>query len=109
MWSRFLPAYVYFKEQLDKKAVGEVMVAMVNFGLKMDQKRRIYDKNLGGSVLLDIGLYALTFADIVFNGERPERITASGHLFDSGVDHTFGVTLLYSHKRIAQLLCTAGW
>lgn len=108
MWSRFLPAYVYLQEQLDKKVVGDVMVAMANFGLKMDQKPRIYDKSLGGSVLLDIGLYALTFADIVFNGERPERITASGHLFDSGVDHSFGITLLYSRKRIAQLLCTAG-
>ena len=109
MWSRFLPAYVYLQEELNSKAIGEVSVAMATFGIKMEAKPRVYDKNLGGSVLLDIGIYALTFADIVFNGEKPERIVATGHLFDSGVDHTASVTLMFSGRRIAQLLFTAGW
>ena len=108
MWSRFLPSYVYLREQLDKKAVGDVSVVRATFGLKMDTKPRVYDKKFGGSVLLDIGIYTLTFADVVFNGERPEKIVASGHLFDSGVDHTASVTLLFSGRRIAQLLFTAG-
>ena len=108
MWSRFLPPYIYLQEQLGKKAIGEVSVAMATFGLKMDAKPRVYDKSLGGSVLLDIGIYALTFADVVFNGEKPEKIVATGHLFDSGVDHTVSVTLLFSGRRIAQLIFTAG-
>ncbi len=108
MWTRFQPPYIYLQEQLNKKAIGEVSVAMAVFGLKMDAKPRVHDKNLGGSVLLDIGIYTLTFADIVFNGEKPEKIVATGHLFDSGVDHTVSVTLLFSGKRIAQLLFTAG-
>ena len=108
MWSRFLPAYIYLQEQLHKKAIGTVSVAMANFGGKMESKQRVYDKNLGGSTLLDIGIYALTFADIVFNGEKPEKIVAAGHLFDTGVDHTVSVTLVFSHKRIAQLIFTAG-
>lgn len=108
MWSRFIPAYRYLQEQLNKNAIGKVSVAMSTFGLKMDTKPRVYDKNLGGSVLLDIGIYTLTFADLVFNGEKPEKITASGHLFDSGVDHTASVTLTFSEKRIAHLLFTAG-
>ena len=108
MWSRFLPAYIYLQEQLHKKAIGTVSVAMANFGGKMESKQRVYDKNLGGSTLLDIGIYALTFADIVFNGEKPEEIVAAGHLFETGVDHTVSVTLVFSHKRIAQLIFTAG-
>ena len=108
MWTRFLPAYIYLQEQLNKKAIGMVSVAMANFGGKMESKKRVYDKSLGGSVVLDIGVYTLTFADIVFNGEKPEKIVAAGHLFDTGVDHTVSVTLLFSGKRIAQLVFTGG-
>lgn len=108
MWSRFIPAYVYLQEQLKQKAIGNVSVLLVNFGYKMDAKQRVFDKKLGGSVLLDIGIYALTLADIVFNEEKPEKIIATGHLFDTGVDHTVSVTLMFTEKRIAQLLFTAG-
>lgn len=81
---------------------------MANFGFPIENVPRISDPKRGGSVLLDLGIYTLNFADIAFGGEKPESIEASGHLFESGVDHTVSITLLYSKKRIAQLLCTAG-
>lgn len=108
MWTRFLPATLYLEKILEEKKIGEVSIALATFGAAMETKQRIYDKALGGSVLLDIGIYTLTFADIVFRGERPAKIVASGHLFDSGVDHSVSVTLMFSGKRMAQLLFTAG-
>ena len=108
MWSRFLPSFTNLRDEIDKKTLGNVSVVMANFGGNMEAKQRIFDKSLGGSTLLDIGIYTITLADVVFNGERPEKIVATGHLFDTGVDHTVSVTLMFSNKRIAQLIFTAG-
>lgn len=88
--------------------MGDVKVAMANLGFPIENIPRIQDPKMGGSILLDLGVYTLNFADIVFGGEKPESIHASGHLFGTGVDHTVSVTMLYSNKRTAQLLCTGG-
>ena len=108
MWTRFLPPYSYLKQQLDEKTIGDVKVVQATFGLKMDDVPRVSDPKLGGSVLLDIGVYTLNVADMVFGGERPQKIDSSGHLFDTGVDHTVGVSMLYSNKRMAHIFYTAG-
>lgn len=91
-----------------RNAVGDVKAVMASLGASVEHVPRLTDPRLGGSILRDIGIYTLNFADIVFGGEKPESIQASGHLFDNGVDHTVSITLLYSNKRIAQLLCSGG-
>lgn len=44
------------------------------------------EKELGGGALLDIGVYTLQFVLMVFNGERPESIHATGVLLNSGIN-----------------------
>lgn len=46
---------------------------------------RSVKKELGGGALLDIGVYCLQFILMVFNGERPKSIQATGVLLDSGL------------------------
>ncbi|XP_006810760.1 trans-1,2-dihydrobenzene-1,2-diol dehydrogenase-like, partial [Neolamprologus brichardi] len=43
----------------------------------------------------------LQFVLMVFNGERPESIQATGMLLDSGVDESVVVTMKFSRKRMA--------
>jgi len=49
----------------------------------------------GGGVTLDLGIYAITMASLVFGGGQPESIHASGYLTDTGVDELASVIIKY--------------
>uniref|UniRef100_A0A3Q4H9K9 Dihydrodiol dehydrogenase, tandem duplicate 1 n=1 Tax=Neolamprologus brichardi TaxID=32507 RepID=A0A3Q4H9K9_NEOBR len=84
IWSRCFPVYAEVRRLLAEEAVGDVKLV-----------------KLGGGALLDIGVYCLQFVLMVFNGERPESIQATGVLLDSGVDESVVVTMKFSRKRMA--------
>ncbi len=56
----------------------------VTHGGDMRDRRRLVEKELGGGALLDVGIYPIQFADMVFGPDKPERIVATGTLLDSG-------------------------
>ena len=55
--------------------------------------------------MLDMGVYAINFASMVFGGVKPEKIYSQGILNDKGVDKLVAMTLVYPGNRIAQLTC----
>nr|XP_020648528.1 trans-1,2-dihydrobenzene-1,2-diol dehydrogenase-like [Pogona vitticeps] len=87
-------------------AIGDVMVLHAEFGSPQLSIPRCVEKELGGGGLLDIGCYCIQFACMVFNGEKPESILASGFLHNTGVDKTVSIILNYSRHRQAVLTCT---
>jgi len=104
-WSRFFPVYNQLREELSKQTVGEVRALSVHFGFEFDSEV-VTDIKLGGGVSLDIGCYAVQLANLVFNGERPEKIIAHGLLFPSGADKVASVSLFYKGDRVAQFFIT---
>lgn len=103
VWTRFFPASVEIRRLLAKGEVGDVKVVRTEFGQNLSMVPRAVQKELGGGALLDIGVYCLQFTCMVYNGEKPESIHATGFLHDTGVDQTVEVTLKYSNNRIAVL------
>jgi predicted dehydrogenase len=72
MWTRYLPATRYLKEELLPK-IGQVKRVFSEFSFPivspdMENSSRFLDKNAGAGALLDQGVYALTWADLAFNG-----------------------------------------
>ena len=65
---------------------------------------RISKKELGGGTVLDLGIYCVQLASLVFGGERPDKILASGHLNQEGTDESTSTTLVYSGGRTATLI-----
>ena len=68
----------------EEEALGEVKVVKAYFGSPQLHIPRSVEKELGGGALLDIGVYCLQFVLMVFQGERPESIHATGHRLESG-------------------------
>lgn len=64
--------------------MGEVKLVEAYFGSPQLHIPRAVEKELGGGALLDIGVYCLQFVLMVFDGERPESVQATGVLLDSG-------------------------
>lgn len=54
--------------------------------------------------MLDIGVYCIQFASFVFNGEKPNKILAGGHLNSNGVDESTSTSLFYPGGKTATLI-----
>ena len=59
-------------------------VLTVNFGQINELNPRMYVKEMGGGVLLDMGCYNVMFTNLIFGREKPRKIVASATLTDSG-------------------------
>ncbi|KAM9480779.1 trans-1,2-dihydrobenzene-1,2-diol dehydrogenase isoform 1-T1 [Clarias gariepinus] len=106
VWTRFFPASLEISRLLAQEAVGEVKLVRADFGACLKNISRSVEKELGGGALLDIGIYCLQFVLMVYDGEKPESIQASGVCLDSGVDESMVVTLKFSRERLAVCTCT---
>lgn len=103
MWARFFPAVRFVRQVIDDGGIGDVhhVHSALGVAFKADNNR-IWKKELGGGGLLDIGIYVLATATMVF-GFEPERVTSAGQLNDDGVDVYNSITLEYSGQRFATL------
>ncbi len=105
VWTRFLPAIGKLRELLAEGAIGEILTVKADFsieGREFGPEHRLRSKALAGGALLDLGIYPLTFAAIVF-GEPPVRIQSSVVLDDTGVDERSFYLLDYEGGRRAML------
>ena len=62
---------------------------------------RLFDLALGGGALLDLGVYVVSFAQMLLG--TPSRVVAAGSLFPSGADAEAALLLGYGDGRTATL------
>jgi predicted dehydrogenase len=67
-----------------------------------DPADRLFDLALGGGALLDLGVYVVSFAQMLLG--TPERVVAAGSLFPSGADAEASLLLDYVDGRSATLM-----
>ncbi|XP_055030031.1 trans-1,2-dihydrobenzene-1,2-diol dehydrogenase [Misgurnus anguillicaudatus] len=106
VWTRFFPASMEISRLLSQNEIGEVKVVRADFGVNLMNTPRSVQKEMGGGALLDIGIYCLQFVLMVYNGEKPESVQATGFCLDTGVDEGMIVTLKFSGHRMAVCTCT---
>lgn len=101
MWTRFRPHMVELRRLLAAGAIGEPRLLRGEFCFRapFDPAHRLFNPELGGGALLDVGTYPISFAHMVFGS--PERIVSMAHLGETGVDEEAAVTLGYPGGRIA--------
>jgi predicted dehydrogenase len=111
MWARFLPHMVRVRELLASRALGDVRIVIAdhNQWFARDPGHRLFDPALGGGALLDLGVYPVSFASMVFG--TPTRVTAVSDRAFTGVDATTSAVLQYgdgAHSVISTSLEVAG-
>jgi len=104
VWTRFLPAITDLQTALKSGVIGQPKCVQANFSLnrQLPDTHRLRNKKLAGGALLDLGIYPITIADIVFN-KSPTKITSSAIMTPTGVDETSFYTLEYENGSVAQL------
>ncbi|NLS11966.1 Gfo/Idh/MocA family oxidoreductase [Vibrio sp. SM6] len=97
VWTRFLPAWRQVSTWLSEKRIGELNVLRSSFSFKAtrDDNDRLFNKDLAGGALLDVGIYNLTMSQFALQRE-PETILANGLIGKTGVDERTSVILNYN-------------
>jgi predicted dehydrogenase len=102
MWMRFNPAINLMLRELDDGAIGDVLSVQAGFGIPFPRTANIWQPELGGGALLDMGVYPLTLADLVLG--PPDTLEATGAIRPDGLDVTASVLLGYGDGRFAHAL-----
>lgn len=104
MWTRFLPIVAQAREWIASGAVGEPRLVTADFGFRagVNPESRLFNPRLGGGALLDVGIYTVSFASMVF-GPKPTRIESMATLGETGVDEQAAVILGYGNGALAAL------
>jgi predicted dehydrogenase len=104
MWTRFLPVLVKIRQLLADGAIGAVRIITADFGFcaSFNPQSRLFDPHLGGGALLDVGVYTISLASMVF-GSPPSRISSMAHLGQTGVDEQAAMILGYDQGQLAVL------
>ncbi len=105
MWTRFLPLMVRVRELLAEDAIGDVRMVQADFGFRanVNPDGRLFNLALGGGGLLDVGVYAVSFASMLLGS--PSSIASSAVIGETGVDEQAGITFTYPDGQMAMLSC----
>ena len=103
MWTRFLPSIIELRRRLAEGVIGDIRMIEANFGFSADfnPQGRLFNPDLAGGALLDLGIYPLSLAYLLLGS--PSRIAALAELGTTGVDERSGVLLGYPGGQMAVL------
>lgn len=102
-----MPLYKKVKELINSGIIGTVKMVQVNFGSckEYDINNRFFSRELAGGALLDIGVYATSFARF-FMSRKPNTILSTAVTAPSGVDESSGILLKNDEDEVATISLT---
>ncbi|MCK5821007.1 MAG: Gfo/Idh/MocA family oxidoreductase [Bacteroidales bacterium] len=102
-WTRFQPAFLKVKDILENKVLGETKMIRSDFAFNgpFDPENRLYNLDLGGGSLLDIGIYPVFAALQAFG--RPDEIKTVAQFSSTGSEESIAILFKYDNGHIASL------
>lgn len=107
LWTLFLPAVNKAKEWIEEGKIGKIKLITANFGFKSEfnAKHRLYNPDLAGGALLDLGIYPILFSNFIANS-YPNEIKANAEFTKTNVDESDIINLKYQDGTLASLKCS---
>lgn len=102
IWTRYMPSRQIIQDTIQSGIIGTVHQLTANLGYAIWQKERITEPALAGGALLDLGIYPLNFACMVF-GTAIRSIEGTAVLTDKGVDSQNSMTIVFENGSLATL------
>ena len=105
IWTRYQPMRRIIDEEIKSGIIGKPMMVTANLSYNMTRKERLLKTELAGGALLDVGIYALNFANMVLGD--PDEVDSSCIKNASGVDMSNSVTFTYKDTAKMAVLCSS--
>ncbi len=106
IWTRYMPIRTKLQEVLASNIIGEPTMLTANLSYNIAFKDRINQPELGGGALLDLGVYPLNFASMVFGNDVSDIVSICTYN-NLGMDMQDSITLRYSDGKMAVLNASA--
>lgn len=106
IWPRYMPMAKTIQDFVKSGKIGKIHSLTCNLGYPIAHIERIWNPELAGGALLDVGIYTLTFASIVM-GDDVKEITTTAVMNEHGVDMKSTTVLTYSDGRTSALFSSA--
>jgi predicted dehydrogenase len=106
MWTRCMPGFKQAKAWVKEGRIGEVILitAAFNYLGEWDPQSPIYNPELGGGSLFDVGVYPIEFATGIL-GERPAAVNGQAIIAPTGVDAAASFSMRFNSGALASLSC----
>ena len=106
MWTRYLPAFEEVKRIIASGRIGAVRQVVADFGFTaaFGPEHRVFNPELGGGALLDLGIYPLSIAAALLGPVA--EIRAQAQLGETGVDVQTGFTLRHEGGGMSVCSCS---
>lgn len=102
IWTRYMPSRKIINDIIEEGALGKVTSMTANLGFPLTHVPRMAQPELAGGALLDLGVYSITMALMVFHEEITD-IMSSAVMSPEGVDWQNSITLTFSDGKMAVL------
>ena len=102
IWTRYMPLSATITQLVRNGIIGQPSLLTANLGYAMRHKERLTSLELAGGALLDVGVYTLNFATMVF-GTDIESTNSVCQKTETGADAQNSITLRYSDNKMAIL------
>lgn len=104
IWTRFIPAMQFLMQLIDDGTIGELKMVRADFGFNapFDDTKRIYNRDLGGGALLDVGIYPIFLSKLLLG--NPQSILASAVMASTGVDESCAMVFKYDDNNQMAIL-----
>ena len=107
------PQIAKMVELIQEGAIGEVQAIRATFGYRsgFNPQSRLYNREMGGGGILDIGCYTASMARKVAGAAAnelfldPISVKGNGKVGPTGVDHIAAATLKFENDIIAEIIC----
>lgn len=106
IWTRYIPFRKTVRDVIDSGRIGRPMMLTAHLGYPVAHKERIIDPSLGGGALLDLGVYVINFALMMF-GDGISGISSTCVKADTGVDLQESITFTWPDGKMAVMQATA--
>ena len=108
IWTRYMPSRRIIDDLIAADEIGQPLLLTSNLAYTIEAVERIRQPELAGGALLDVGVYTLNFASMVF-GDDIESMQSHVEMLPTGVDRTENITLRYGSGRTAMLMASAAF
>lgn len=107
LWTLFLPAVNKAKEWIEEGKIGKIKLITANFGIKSEfnAKHRLYNPDLAGGALLDLGIYPILFSNYI-SDSYPIEIKSNAEFTKTNVDESDIINLKYKDGILSSLNCS---
>ncbi len=102
IWTRYMPSRKMIDDLVESGVIGKVTSLTANLGYVLPHVERLQKPELAGGALLDLGVYPINFAMMVFH-ESVEKVTSCAVMSPLGIDWTNSITLTFSSGVMAVL------